>query len=146
MKIIIALLFIFSAQISFAQESYLLIENNSKRFDGSPSYLVLIDELGADKGEVVDTVQLIINSISQKIGSKKFSARIFDNKEALNIYSSGDWAEDKKDLISVHLLATYTGELSTNWSKYTVNYFPSAFSDHPIVGKYVSTSLYEPKF
>lgn len=145
MKIIITLLFIFSSQISFAQESYLLIESNTKRFDSAPSYLVLINELGADKGEVVDTVQLMINSISQKIGSKKFSARIFDNKEALNIYFSGVLQADKEDLISVHLLATYTGELSTNWSKYTINYFPSAFSDHPIVGKYITTSLYEPK-
>ena len=135
------------ATSSTANENHHIIDNANKRFDGAPSYLVLIKKVELNKGSITTAVQSTLSLIAKRSG-RKFSARVFDSKIALDLYISKVGATTlsakEENLVAVHLLATYTGELSTNWAKYTLSYFPSASSKHPVVGKYVDTDLYEP--
>ena len=143
------MLLLFSAN-TLSEEKYSYFENGPYRFDEAKSYLVLIPAIDLSSSEFKTNIQEVLSSLASKAKTKKFSARIFDNNEALNYYLSsvvkkGAMNKLGEKSLETHLVAAYTGELSTNWAKYTLSFFPSAFEESPNVGKHVDTIEFEPK-
>jgi hypothetical protein len=143
------LLLLFSAN-TLSEEKYSYFENGPYRFDEANSYLVLIPAVDLSSSEFKTNIEEVLSSLASKAKTKKFSARIFDNNEALNYYLSsvvkkGAMNKSGEKSLEAHLVAVYTGELSTNWAKYTLDFFPSAFTENSKVGKYVDTIEFEPK-
>lgn len=131
---------------------YEIIYSIEKRFDGGISYYVLIDPVDLTNTSFIDNVKFLINKLVKEKG-KKISIEVFDNKEALDLaYKQyGDLSLDRTLTVEenlwqgTHYIAGFSGELETDLYLNTLNLFPSASSDHPKVGEYVSVMEYNPQ-
>jgi len=127
----------------------ILFEDKEYRFDGGISYELIIEPVDLSNDNFKKYVELVIDEMVNKYGTK-ISITIFDNKEICEkIYKlreNGGGLLDKEmlDKRALHLIATFDGELDTMFYTNTLMYFPGAFTDNPVVGKYVSTIEYNP--
>jgi hypothetical protein len=111
------------------------------RFDGATSYFVLIPEVDVTTDVFKSEIELIISTIRKDKGNK-ISIEIFDNSESLELSYEREVnlkmvPADKNELVSRHYIAGFSGELSTDFYKNTLYYFPAAFKDNAEVGKWV---------
>ena len=123
----------------------------NKRFDGGINYYVLIPSINLSNAKFKDDIKEIVRDIVKQKGGK-ISVDIFDDREALNImyHQYGDMtlnrtrttAEDA--LVAQHSIASFSGELSTDFYSNTLHFFISAESSTPKVGKYVETIEFNP--
>lgn len=135
-----------------SEVKYQVIYSIQKRYDGGISYYVLIDPVDLSKPTFIEDVKYITNKLIREKG-KKISIEIFDNRDALELaYKQyGDMSlerpltESENMWQGTHYIAGYGGELETGFYFNTFFLFPSASSDHPKVGKYVSTEEYYPE-
>jgi hypothetical protein len=137
---------------SISVPKYQVIKEITTRFDKAPSLYIKIDPIDLNNSKFKDDVKVIIKDIALKHG-KKFSAHIYDDQSALELSFKeyGDMSLqrplNKKEQIRLaeHYISSYTGELSTNFASYTIDFFPATINTDKKVGKYVEFGLeFEP--
>lgn len=124
---------------------------NGKRYDGGSNYYVLIPAINPSSNDFKNDIEAIINDIVKAKG-KKVSIDIFDSRDALDILYKqyGDMSlgrprtDAENENLARHSIAGFSGDLETDIFLNTLYFFPSAMSDHVIVGKYVETIEYNP--
>lgn len=134
-----------------SEPSYQVVYSIEKRYDGGISYYVLLNPVDLSKPAFIDNVKYITNKLVNDKGNK-ISIEFFDDKNALELsYKQyGDLSlgrkltENENIWQGVHYIAGFSGELETDLYLNTLYLFPSASSDHPQVGKYVSIMEYNP--
>ena len=138
--------------IQISEPNYQIVYSIEKRYDGGISYYVLLDPVDLNNPTFIDNVKYITNKLVSEKG-KKTSIEFFDDKNALELsYKQyGDLSlgrtltENENSWQGIHYIAGYSGELETDLYLNTLYLFPSASSDHPQVGKYVSIMEYNPE-
>lgn len=135
-----------------SEPKYQIIYSIEKRYDGGISYYLLLDPVDLNNPTFIDTVKYITNKLVSEKG-KKISLEFFDNINALELaykqygdLSLGRTLTENENLWQgLHYIANYSGELETDIYLNTLSLFPSASSDHPQVGNYVSIMEYNPE-
>jgi hypothetical protein len=125
---------------------------SNKRFDGGKSLYILIDPIDLSNGAFKDTIKQLIRVLVAQNGAKT-SIEVHDSRNSLTIsYKQyGDLSlgrnrtkqEDEEQ--ALHFVAAFSGDLSTGIYRNTLQFFIAAFSDHPLVGRYVETIDFEPR-
>lgn len=119
------------------------------RYDNGVAYYILIDPIDLSNDNFKNQIKTLIKKIVSEKG-KKISIDICDNKEALEIdyqrYGTMTLTPNQSqlDLLGVHLIATFSGELKTMTYLNTLDFFPAISKDNSIVGKYVETLEFNP--
>ncbi|MBI2257513.1 MAG: hypothetical protein HYU67_01270 [Flavobacteriia bacterium] len=131
---------------------YEIINEIIKRYDNSPHYIVLIDEVDLSNNKFKLEIENLINKIVTEKGAK-ISIDIFDNKNALNVFNKSHYVENtlgrilnKDELVQLekHYISSFDGELETEIYPNTLNFFPSATKKNAKLGKYIETIEYNP--
>ncbi|MFP5437253.1 MAG: hypothetical protein ACLGH8_05680 [Bacteroidia bacterium] len=143
-----------SKQKKFSVISYKIIQEANIRFDGAPSYFVLIEEINLSDEKFKSQIKTLINQIIAEKGAK-INIEILDNKKALQLMFKSSYGTNtlgrilnKNEMAQLekHSIASFSGELSTDYQSYfnTLYFFPSASKVTPIVGKHVEIEEYNP--
>jgi len=135
--------------------SYEIIYKSFDRFDGAPTYYILINTQNLDNEDFKNIIkQLVIDITSDK--GKKISIDIYDDESALEygyIYDHGTFEEwesivNDQDIINhfaLHCIATFEGELNTGMYFNTLWFF--IFSDQVdniLIDEYVDVIEFNP--
>ena len=139
-----------------ATPKYSIIGTSGKRYDGEPTYFVLIDAVDLSNDAFKQNVKFVLQAVAHADGSPKFSARIFDDetiaREAFSEESappSNQSPEETKaaqERRSQHLVAMYAGGLNTGLGyPYDIAWYPAAFNYNPPVGQYVDSEEWKPQ-
>lgn len=132
--------------------SYKIVHETFIRYDGAPSYFVLIDKVDISNDKFMLEIKGIINKITKE-KVKKISIDFLDDKNALDLMYKSHYGANtlgrpltKKELKTLerHNIASFAGELENNLYTNTLMFFPSAFKDAPEVGKYVKSEEFNP--
>ena len=123
----------------------------NKRYDKGTKYYVFIAPVNISNDTFKEDVKAIIAKMVAENGDK-ISINIFDNKDALDVIykqygnNTGDIRTAAEDnLVALHEVAGFSGELSTDQYFNTLHFFPNAFTTTPKVGKYVGTIEFNPE-
>jgi len=125
-------------------KNFEIIHTEYTRYDGAPTYYVLIDEVNLDNDNFKEEISNIIIVLLKEYGTK-INVEFFDNSKALDFHyqkyvkmqHKKPDTEDEKKLLTRHYIASFMGENEVAFSPYDIMFFPSAFTDTPEVGKYV---------
>jgi hypothetical protein len=117
------------------------------RHDSGKSFYVLIDPVDISSKDFKESIKSLVRSVANRENNKKVSVLIFDQKSALELYykqyvelSLGRVrTEAESEDASIHIVATYDGDLETMLYRNSLSFFPSASSKHPVVGRHVET-------
>jgi len=119
------------------------------RYDGGKNYYVLIDPVDISNEKFKDSIKVLIKKITSEKGAK-IDVEIHDNLSSLN-YSYEQYGtmtltpnQSQKDLMAIHTIATFSGELKTMLYFNTLSFFPATSKDNQAVGKYVQTVEFNP--
>lgn len=131
---------------------YEIIYTFETRTDGGKSYLALIDPIDLSNDNFKTSIKKTIDKMVKEKGSK-ISVDILDDREALETdykYYGPDMTknprtEDGRQMLAIHLVASFDGELGTNAHNNQLSFFPATFTDNPTVGKYVGNLEYNPQ-
>jgi hypothetical protein len=132
----------------FTNVNYSIQEEADIRYDDATTYYVLIDPIDYStdfKGEVKD----IISEVSCD-HAPKLSIVVFDDGDALQEYYRYDkylinLSDEDNKLIETHFVASYDAYLTTWPNNHYLMWFPSVFTDHPVVGEFVETEEFRPE-
>lgn len=132
--------------------NYQIIYSIDKRYDGGRSYYIVIDPVDLNNTVFMDDVKYLINKFVKEYGGK-ISIEIFDDRNVLKLQYKlyGDLSlgrpltNNEYQRAAMHYIAGYSGELETGLFLNSLNFFPSADSNTPQVGKYVTTMEYNPE-
>ena len=135
-----------------SEPNYKIIYSIDKRYDGGTSYYILIDPVDLNNTSFMDDVKYIINKFVKEYGGK-ISIEIFDDRTVLELQYKlyGDLSlgrpltNNEYQQAAIHYTAGYSGELETGLFLNSLYFFPSADSNTPQVGKYVTTMEYNPE-
>ncbi len=122
-------------------------ESSTVRYDGGKVFYVLIDPIDRTSSDFKEKIKALVKKIATKENKKKVSILIFDKESALDLYykqyvemSLGRVrTEAESENLSIHLIATYDGDLQTMHPTNSLSFFPSAFSDNSVVGQHIET-------
>lgn len=125
-------------------KNFEIIHTEYARYDGAPTYYVLIDEVNLDNDNFKEEISNIIIALLKEYGTK-INIEFFDNSKALDFHyqkyvkmqHKKPDTEDEKKLLTRHYIASFMGENEVAFSPYDIYYFPNATNDTPEVGKYV---------
>lgn len=125
-------------------KNFEIIHTEYTRYDGAPTYYVLIDEVNLDNDNFKEEISNIIIVLLKEYGTK-INVEFFDNSKALDFHyqkyvkrqHKKPDTEDEKKLLTRHYIASFMGENEVAFSPYDIYYFPNATNDTPEVGKYV---------
>lgn len=133
---------------------YEIIGKRIVRSDNAPYYYVAIEPVDLSNDTFKQNVKLVLDSLAKTDGGPNFSVEIYDDKDIANTAYYSDthplqlpldelkafWDQQEQ-----HLVANYVGGWDINYAHsstaddaYTITWFPSAGSPHPVVGKYSS--------
>ncbi|WP_168124009.1 hypothetical protein [Paenibacillus sp. HB172176] len=126
---------------------------SNERFDKGTNLYVLLNPVNLDEPtKLFSDIKLIINKLIKEY-EPKTSIDFFDKKEVLDLEYKlyGDLSlgrnttpEENKER-ELHIIAGFSGDLTTDLYLNTLYLFPSADSSTPKVGKYVSIEEYNPE-
>lgn len=124
---------------------------SDKRYDGGEDFYVLIDSVNLENDSFKDDIKKVIKDMVEDYGGK-ISIEIHDDRDSLDIsYSQyGDYSlgrprnDAENEILAIHFIAIYAGQLETGLYNNTLMFFPAAFSDHQTVGEYVKSEEYNP--
>jgi hypothetical protein len=127
-------------------DTYEIIYSIKKRYDGGISYYVLLEPIDFSNANFIDNVKKIVNKLVEENG-ERISIEFFDDRDVLELsYKEyGDLTldrtltEEENQRKAIHYTAVYSGELETGLYLNTLYLFPSAFADHPEVGRFVDS-------
>ncbi len=143
-----ALLFTFSVS-AFSSENYKIYEDSELRADGAKRYYILIPTVDLSDKAFKMQVKSVLSAVAVKLKTKKFSAKIFDDKNTLGYYLAT--LNNSKAIhplgersLETHWLAWYEGEDPDTSSPYNVSFFPYADVDNEIIGDYFGSEDFEP--
>lgn len=142
--------------VSDISDSYKIVYTEYIRYDGAPTYYVLINEINLDNDNFKKEIKNIIIDILKKYGTK-ININIYDNLDVLKFdhdwnkktmddsnYSSLSKIEElqierqkNEDKLARHYILHFIGENEVCDVPYEIFYFPCASNDTPEVGKYV---------
>lgn len=122
-----------------------------KRYDGGIIYYVVIDPVDLTSDTFKNNIKDLVNKITKEKGGK-ISIEFFDSettsgvhyKEYVEMSLSPQEIKDAQADISIHYIASFSGELETGIYNNSLMFFPGAFKDNKTVGKYVDTIEYNP--
>lgn len=136
-------------------KNFEIIHTEYTRYDGAPTYYVLIDEVNLDNDNFKEEISNIIIVLLKEYGTK-VNINIFDDLETLNFdfewnkkirdntnMSANEIKElqlakkNKNEQLTRHYILHFIGENEVAFSPYDIYYFPNATNDTPEVGKYV---------
>ncbi|OBB33578.1 hypothetical protein A5792_10675 [Mycolicibacterium peregrinum] len=115
---------------------YSVVKETSTRYDNRPTYLVVIAPVSPDTDTFKQDVKGVVQDLASKNGPD-FSTSIFDDQSVAV-------AESTDDRRARHLIAMYSGGLSTALYPYSISWFPASFTDTPTVGQWVDTEEWNP--
>lgn len=130
----------------------IVYEIDDIRYDGGKNYYVLIDRVDLSNPEFKDKIKRMIDEIVELKG-EKISVDFLDNNDYLDLYYKSQYGKmtlgriltkDEQEKIGLSLIASYSGQLSTEIYLNSLAFFPGAFTDNPLVGKYVESVEYNP--
>jgi hypothetical protein len=147
--------------------AYEIIETANDRFDGKPTYRILIDPVDLTNDTFKEDVRRVTVDLVEKNG-QKISVDIFDSKDAYEALvektdvNRGCVRDDSGNLVSdtnavkaclegltarmeTHYIAFYEGYLEGAATDHWLSYFPSASKDHATVGGFVGNDDFNPK-
>lgn len=133
-------------------QPYEILKETTKRFDDAKSYFVLIEPIDKTNNKFKKEIKKFINQIVSKKGSK-ISIDFLDNKDALELMYKSHYGantlgrvlnKNELKVLANHSVASFSGELETGIYLNSLYFFPSAFKETPVVGKYVETIEYNP--
>ena len=146
---------IFQESIDNFKNKLSKIDTEYTRYDGAPTYYVLIDEVNLDNDNFKEEISNIIIVLLKEYGTK-ININIFDDLETLNF--DFEWnkkirdntnmsvneikelqlaKKNKNEQLTRHYILHFIGENEVAFSPYDIYYFPNATNDTPEVGKYV---------
>jgi len=132
-------------------------------------YYVLIDPVDLSSDAFMDTVKSIITDIARVEGKPEFGAKLYTDREVLEygyeLPSSDEFPATQEGIQQYRaylqsmaaksastLIASYVGGIdllqaraSRDVGAYSILWFGSAFTDHPIVGGYVGDEEWKPE-
>jgi hypothetical protein len=122
-----------SNQSKQTPEYEIIYSLSNKRYDGGKNYYVLIDPIDLNDKDFKDAIKFLVIDMIDKYGTK-ISIEIHDNIDSLNIsYKEyGDLSlnrpttNQENELMSLHHIAAFQGELETGLYLNTLSYFPSS--------------------
>lgn len=125
-------------------KNFEIIHTEYTRYDGAPTYYVLIDEVNLDNDNFKEEISNIIIALLKEYGTK-INIEFFDNSKALDFHyqkyvkmqHKKPDTEDEKKLLTRHYIASFIGENEVCDVPYEIFYFPCASNDTPEVSKYV---------
>lgn len=129
---------------------YEILGTDSVRYDGAISYYVLVPPIPAGTNPK-ETVEQVTKAMVKDKGGK-LTIYIFDDKAALEFYLAY-WGENKyarlptaeeDELMAKHNVASFSGQLATGAWPNTMDIYPSATSDMPVVGQFVDGYEFNP--
>lgn len=134
-------------------EYKIVYESSKVRFDGGRSYYVLIDPVDLKDSSFKDKIKATIKDVIEKTGTK-ISVDIVDDKDTMDLYYKSHYVtnslgrilnKSELDKLAIHLISSYSGEERGMQYKNQLDFFPGAFKDNVIVGKYVETINFDTK-
>ena len=139
-----------------ATPKYSIVGTSNKRYDGEPTYFVLVDPIDVRNDAFKRDVKLVLEAVADADGSAKFSARIFDDeaiaREALSDETAPrpaqrpEESESARERRGQHLVAMYAGGVNTGLGyPYDIAWYPGAFTSTPDVGNYVDSEQWRPR-
>lgn len=125
-------------------KNFEIIHTEYTRYDGAPTYYVLIDEVNLDNDNFKEEISNIIIALLKEYGTK-INIEFFDNSKALDFHyqkyvkmqHKKPDTEDEKKLLTRHYIASFMDENDVCDVPYEIFYFPCALNSTPEVGKYV---------
>lgn len=129
----------------------IVYEVKDKRYDGGVNYYVLIEPINLADDSFKNDIKALVNQIVKEKGSK-ISIEFFDKKEALEFHYdkwvkmaiSRPQTQQENDLLALHYIAGFSGELQTDPDFNSLSFFLATFKDNPKVGKYVENMKFNP--
>lgn len=131
-----------------AYQYKIVYELSGIRLDGGNNYYVLIDPVDLNNDSFKDKIKSTIKKIIYEKDGNKISIDILDNSEILELYYKSHYGantlgrvlnKNETDQLAVHLIASYSGDLSTMLYRNQLDFFPSAPKDNVKVGQYIKT-------
>ena len=135
-----------------APEHTLVYVASGKRYDGGSAYYALLTTpVDISTEEFKEGIRALVQSIVAERG-RGISIELHDNRESLDLsYKQyGDQSLDRaltqgeRDVLARHFIASFDGELDTGIYRNTLMFFPSAFRQHSVVGRYVASEEFNP--
>lgn len=124
---------------------YSVAKESSARFDGKPTLYVVVAPIDITNDSFKTSVRGVAEDLARQHGPD-FSAWIFDDEATADgsfAERSGGPAVDKQENAR-HLIAIYSGGLSTTIYPYGIDWFPGTFTDDPAVGRWVDGEQWKP--
>jgi hypothetical protein len=129
----------------------IVYELKNQRYDGGADYYVLIKPVNLANDNFKNDIMAITKKMVKEKGSK-ISIEFFDSKEALDFHYqkwvkmtvSRPETQKEKDLLALHYIAGFSGELKTDPDFNSLSFFLATFTDNPKVGKYVGNMKFNP--
>ncbi|MFZ3373154.1 MAG: hypothetical protein WA131_09055 [Desulfitobacteriaceae bacterium] len=121
-----------------------------KRYDGGKTFYVLTNQLDLSNDSFENVIKAITTDLVNK-NDAKISIEFHDKKESLDISFKqyGDLSlgrqrtEEENNLVALHYIATFQGEMKNGKYFNTLSFFPLA-TDNKTVEKYVGSIEFNP--
>lgn len=129
---------------------YEILGTDDVRYDGATSYYVLVPQIPAGTNPKETAEQVTKAMVKDKGG--KLTIYIFDDKATLEFYLAY-WGENKynrlptaaeDELMANHNVASFSGQLATGVWPNSMDIYPSATSDMPVIGQFVDGYEFNP--